>query len=431
MNFPLPDRGRIDLSRTELAILAALVIGAFLLFGFVVSQMVLGTDYAPHIASAEEMVRTGQITRTNFLYHLLVAVARAFVPFDYLTSPSGTQLSAFSVAGWGVAVVFYIVYLLVVYFYVRGGIAGPVTGPVAMFYAGFSLALIIVSPISLFTAYIPNLFAGYVNIAHYTNPTIILLKPFALLLFFYLVQAIPAGEQSLKSILITAGLLLAATLAKPNFTLCLLPLIALWCGYRYWHRQPMPWRLMLFGIGLPALALLAWQYYHRYIFDVFGVSMSIVVAPLATLIAHSANEGLAAWTLLPKFFLSILFPLIIYLCYRQKANASRPLVLAWALFGIGVFFSYTFAEYERATSQFYLAGDFLWCAQITLLVLFIVSARFWLEQIGPALLTWDRRRWASLGWRFYLCAGVFGLHLASGILWLVVSALFNQDARWH
>jgi hypothetical protein len=185
---------------------------------------------------------------------------------------------------------------------------------------------------------------------------------------------------------------------------------------------------MIWGVGVPATVLLLWQYYHRYIFDVFGVSMSIIIAPLVIMSSLSAHEGLSTWTLLPKFFLSILFPLAVYLGYYKNARTYTQLNLAWVLFGIGAFLSYTLAEYEQATHQFYLAGDVLWCAQITLLILFVVSARFFLEQIGspitPILF------WQHGDWRLNLCRVVFALHLASGVIWFVVATLNNQDAKW-
>ena len=84
--------------------------------------------------------------------------------------------------------------------------------------------------------------------------------------------------------------------------------------------------------------------------------------------------------LLPKFFLSILFPLAVLIFNFRRVVRDNTLMLAWVGFMASVPQMYLLAESGSRFTQ----GNFLWGAQIMSLILFVASARFlWREKLAP------------------------------------------------
>jgi len=416
---------QFKLKRVDKLVLATLMVAVFIIFGFALRQTVLGFDYGEHIKFAEQMVETGQLNRTNFLYEVLVAVTRPLFPFDH-TIINNVSISAYSFAGFGVALAFYLLLAVTLYFFFRRIYNSQPSINEAFLCAGLVLSLMLVAPINIFTLPYQNLDAGYLTINVYNNPTVVLLKPLSFALFWFVIEAVINNQDTLRPVLISAGLVVFASLAKPNFTLCFLPVLVIWSAYRYCRQQPVPWRTLLFGMVIPAVAVLGWQFYLRYIVGIDQQGEGpIVFAPLSVMIERQSPTGLPDWILAPKFILSCLFPLTVYVVYFRRVQSNLRLNLAWATFGVAAGFSYLFSEYHGSISTH---GNFLWGSQVCLLILFAFSAKTLWEQIrsfsdGPF-------HWQTLDWRAKLCGAVFSLHLLSGMVWFVVAILFNQWATW-
>jgi hypothetical protein len=234
-----------------------------------------------------------------------------------------------------------------------------------------------------------------------------LLKPFALALFWCALRVFDArplahpGRWLLLSVLISA----ASVEAKPNFTVALLPALAGMVVYRRWVGHPVHCLLaagLLIASGL-ALGLQALSY---------PIS-NLAVKPLAVFDAWAAlfNPQANVW-LLPKFVLSILFPLFVSLLYLGRARARIHLNFAWLCFVFGTAYSYLLVESSRVEH-----GNFTWSGQITLFILFVVSLVFFLQQ-NPWLV--DQHRPRIQRRRFAVCVLVLALHLVSGIVWYLV-----------
>jgi hypothetical protein len=268
---------------------------------------------------------------------------------------------------------------------------------------GLSIGLLVVNPISLLALRDHFFYLGYIAMNSYHNPTILLLKPIALLQFIYTVHSFTRSSISGKEITILAVLSILSAYAKPSFTICLLPALGALVGLRWLMKQSIPWKAMIWGIGLPSAAVLIAQFYMSYTGNQDG---RVIFAPLGVMQSYSDN-------LLPKLILSLLFPLLLTIVYRKQVVQSPSMLVAWTCFIFGAFYSYFMAE---SGARFH-DGNFEWSGEITIFILFFASTAFFLEML------------AKTGFlkNIYqkLISGVWGLHLLAGVIYLVYSTLIN------
>jgi len=92
--------------------------------------------------------------------------------------------------------------------------------------------------------------------------------------------------------------------------------------------------------------------------------------------------------------------------YFQKTRQDLSFNLAWLTFIFGAFYTYFLAESERVTD-----GNFIWSGQITLFMLFVVSAVFFLRQI------YEPGKGFTFSRAAIICIVIWMLHVASGVLW--------------
>jgi hypothetical protein len=121
---------------------------------------------------------------------------------------------------------------------------------------------------------------------------------------------------------------------------------------------------LFFGIGLPSVLLLIWQFLVTYFANEEG---SILFLPLGVMSSYSNN-------LILKLILSTLFPLLILIIYYRQVKVDDRMILGWLLFGFGLFFTYFFAEGGSRSMD----GNFGWSGEISLSLLFIISTLFYL-----------------------------------------------------
>lgn len=240
--------------------------------------------------------------------------------------------------------------------------------------AFWAVTLVLVAPVILPPLLDGAYYFGYIGLANYHNPTVHVLRPFALLMFIFAYETIadrPAGERPRRSpwlILASAVVIVLATLLKPNYTIVLLPALGLMVLYRLVKRQPVDWPLLIFGLGLPAVLVLSGQYLLTYMVG-DEPEGGILFRPF--LVASGMSDYL-----LLKFLLSVFFPLVIAGLHYRRAVTDRPLVFAWLGFAVGAAQFYLLAE--NASRMYH--GNFLWGAQTGLFILFVVTIRFLLKQ---------------------------------------------------
>lgn len=347
-------------------------------------------DYGPH-AQAVELLAAGNpdfFARTpHFLFHVLVVLVQ-------LLTGAGTTGAIFVVSTAG-----YVLLAGVLYRLLRQETgSGPLLAGAAM------LALLFYAPVNFFTP--GNLYFGYFPGHVYHNPTMIWLRPLALLLFWLALRVFEpaAGHMGRPRWLAAAALLtVACIMAKPSYVIILLPALALLTLWSLLRRAYINWPLLLAGIVAPAGALLLFQ-------QLVWTSGGVAFEPLRTFWEWSIHYNPEANSLLlAKLLLSLLFPLLVYGLHLRAALRSRMLNLAWLAMAFGLLYSYLLIETMEIP-----AGNFAWSAQIGALVLFAASAVFLLQQ---------HREKTAPRWPLLLCAGVLGLHLLAGLHWYGLHAV--------
>jgi hypothetical protein len=258
----------------------------------------------------------------------------------------------------------------------------------------WAVTLVIVTPVV--APYFLNglYYSGYIGLANYHNPTVHMLRPFALLMTIAAFQVLDRPGHSWWSVAFVAAATAGATFLKPSFTITLLPALGLIVLYRLVRRVPLDWRLLIFGLGIPAVLFLVPQYAITYIQG--ETDGGIALMPLA---AASAISNF----LLVKFFLSIFFPLVILILFFKKMRQDPEMILAWLAFGVGAAQFYLLAELGSRFEH----GNFLWGAQITLFILFVATIRFLLKQDKPLAGLLQPRVWAPYA--------VYLPHVVSGV----------------
>jgi hypothetical protein len=234
--------------------------------------------------------------------------------------------------------------------------------------------LIIATPISLLywlkiDSYV---YLGYTNLQTYHNPTINIIKPIAILLFWYALNIFAERWNYPQGVVLTATAILTvlSAIAKPNYIICLVPALMVYAGIRFLRQRRFSWLLLFLGVLVPAGGVLVWQFTSTYVSNTPVMTQSsIAIAPFVVI------SYISSW-LLPKFFLSILFPLCVYLLYIRQSMKNTMLNLAWLVFLFGAFYAYFLIE----TGIRKYDVNFLWSAQISLFVLFVASTAFFLGQ---------------------------------------------------
>lgn len=378
----------------------------------VLVQTVIG-DNIVHRDLAEQMYTTGVLPTPHFAYQaLLIGVHLISRNSDWIMSAAAANLIA------------QLLSVTVVYLGLRGSIAAlTLTAQrrwlARLICAALALGLIIVtSPFPLLEwlgIEINPLLLGTITPTTYHNPTILLHRATALALFLFISAYALKGEDSESSrpnslVLIGLGAAITVTcgISKPNYLLAVLPALILWLGWRWLRKEAAEWRVAVFGVILPGILFLAWQYYFTYLNPTENLAgSSIIFAPFEAVLTISGS--LLTEMILP-FAVSLIFPAVVYLANWRAARHDRALNFAWLTFIVGASHMYLFAE----TGWRLTHGNFFWSAYVTLFVLFFASARF-------ALRRWlnyrDQHR-RKLDWRTILCLAAFLLHVYSGIRYL-------------
>jgi hypothetical protein len=226
-----------------------------------------------------------------------------------------------------------------------------------------SAGLVIAAPIMVLEPLDKLYYFGYIGQVNFHNPTVTLLRPFALLVFILTLELL--GHESLRWRWILPGwiLVIASSLVKPNFTLALLPAIGIIVVIRAlrgeWKRI---WPVVL-GVVLPGVLILVCQYLVGYMSGKGG-GTQIIFAPLVV-------ESGASGYLPVKFVLSLFFPLLVLGVERRDLFNSEN-QLSWLILLVGVAQLYLLAETGNRLDD----GNFRWGAQIALFLVFVTTTRY-------------------------------------------------------
>jgi hypothetical protein len=265
-----------------------------------------------------------------------------------------------------------------------------------------SLGLMLVTPIFLFAFKDKLLYFGYIGINTTHNPTIIGLKPFALLAFFFVISFFNNIKLTPPVSFLATLVIVYSSLIKPNYLICLLPAIGIMFIVKIVNKEVFPWKRIIGFIIIPSVLVLAFQALITY----SGPDSQIIFFPFGVM-KNSSNY------LFPKFILSIWFPILILIAYFKEAFQSTELKLAWLSFMFGAIYSYFFAEGGPRIYH----GNFLWSGEITLFILFVISTLFFFKQI---LKTPNLKKWKSIFWIGFMP------HIVAGVIYFGYCLLNNR-----
>jgi len=362
-------------------------------------------DSRQHVVLAQRLFETHVLILPHFLYEALVIAVHALIPWGSWWV-AGTVATMLVVAGT----------TAIVYRLVRPVVPG--SDPLrAGLWAGFiTLCLMTVTPIILLTLPFGNVYFGYVAITNYSSPSLIMVRPLALMLFVLVVSNLFVKTKSCKPHVIAGAALLTvlSALAKPSFAVCFIPALLVVALYKQLKgsEDRIDLKLVLLGVVLPGI-LTMWLQFITY---PNPLGLSTIFAPFATY----AEWGLPAW-LLPKLLLSLAFPLSVLLYFRKQALRDPLVMVGWVNMVFGLLYMYFLAEHPH---KYISCGDWLWGAMISLYILFVVTTMFLLRtysataEISPS---------ASRSRR--ICWWVFGMHVLSGGAFWLIWMLFGNQGR--
>jgi hypothetical protein len=383
----------------EIALVTFLVI---VIFTPIINHIVTGSgitiDYTAHIQSALQLFSSSPIM-PYFLWHLcLLFIVQIF----HLNANDGAiAVTVFSV----ILTAIILVYIFNDYqskYAIRSSLLDSRPAKIVL-----TLCLLIITPIFILYPLDHLAYLGYIGISGYHNPTSLLCKPLSLLLFYLVIRYGDDTSISRKAVLGIAGLTIVSSLAKPSYLICLLPALVVLVAYRFLSRKKANWSLLGWGVIIPGSAILLLQTYFG--MNYLGVTDQNPIS-FSPFVVFSHYSGY----LFPKFFLSILFPLCVYILYFKDAHRDKSLNISWLVFFFGAFYAYFLAE--SATNIW--AGDFGWGAEISLFILFVFSLIFFIRELSD----FQKRD----AYKIYPLIIIFGLHVIFGILYYFIIFINNS-----
>jgi hypothetical protein len=237
------------------------------------------------------------------------------------------------------------------------------------------------------------------NIWH--NPTMLVLKPFAIISFFYSVKYFFGNETlKIRNAIFLSFMILLSTVMKPSFVIVFLPALGLYIVIfktKKWHLY-----LDSFLVVLPTVMLLLYQYIKTFQMDL-GDSYfydKIIFTNFGFLKLYSPNVFISA-------LLVLAFPLSVVILNFESLKNNESLRLAWILTVIAYLVGAFLAEQNKFDQ-----GAFCFSYVISLFILYMTSLLEmfnWINQenkFKPVM-------------RIYACSAIYSLHLISGIFYYV------------
>jgi len=418
-------------NRRDVIMLGLLTIAAIVIFLPMMTRWQVMGDYEIHNRLALWFVNEpGEFFRNtpHFLYHVATGLMCS-LPF----------INDINVAAAWTMTLCYIAMIVIMYWQLRQRSDLPATLSVVFVSGILALCLAIIMPINFFTP--ENLYFGYLVPHVYHNPTMNIMKPFALILFFMTLRLFFNAKPLSRYWIFPFAILTALTLvAKPNFVIAFVPTLGLLTFMlmlvRYQDtlpilKQPISilraffyknldsandlprmfqpsyinWAVLIAGIVLPTFLVLYIQTLT------WTSSGGIGIEPFRVLFEWTLHyEENADKQILYKFIMSSAFPIVVYVFHLTKTYRNFMLNLAWLLFFVSAGFLYLIVDYTSIA-----AGDFGWSVQIAALILFLCTTIFMVKEYG-VVLTGDSlspSQWLIL----LLCIGIFVLHMVAGIHW--------------
>lgn len=382
------------------SILILLIMG---IFGLIMFHQLKHGDFPIHIAWAKEYSENGYLYKmAHPFFAKLVTVVRALLPANLLTwiNPMAKQvydLKAFEISALIVSTLAYLATgLIMVKRMIRNW---NIEKGSVLYFAGFTVFIILLlGPIFIFT-FPERMYLGYLSVNRYDSPTYVLLKPFALLIFFGVVDNF-TEKWSWKESVLMALVMMCATLTKPTFTMSILPAIGLLTLLKIKQFRKINWAYLIIPLGLTALIVLAGQFMINYTGD---RGDRIILAPFEAISYLVPNIPMVFFLVI----MSIVFPLAVTLLNWKQVKNDFTFQLGWANLFMGLIIALMFGE------EINMGLNNLWNSPtLGAFILFLVTVMWW----GKDLMK-SRQAQTKLTKNQLITSSILLLHLVCGIIY--------------
>jgi hypothetical protein len=352
-----------------------------------------GSDYAKHAMFAEKIYRTHQLVVPHFLFHLLTIGVVEAAGASFQSAALFVLVVSYGLTGW-------LLYRETARVLVAVQSSGQALWGGAMAALVLGLAVLFMQPI--LRPGVPHVYQiGYLWAEPYGSPTYSLMKPLALASAVSALAFLTSASASRFAIVTAAIATAAGALAKPSFVICLLPAVVILGALRSKDHEAVDWKAITLGLLTPGAVILLLEYYLSYsgLGPQGTYQNAIVFAPLRFFREQHVRH------LPAKLALSAAFPAAVYLLYWRCARRDFPLNFALLLFAFGAGYAYFLAEARNAA-----AGNLVWGAYVTLFILYLFSATFFVRHLKTASWTGTQQV------RHVAAIALLLAHIGSGIL---------------
>lgn len=372
-------------------------------------QQIQVGDYKPHIAFAVEISENNPVPVPHALFQKLILILRTLLPFRILQSFSGFWQYLYDHSYTACAILIVIAAYLATIFILKKRFYEnwkAFLGNKAYIYAWLAgLCLLLVNPIILFTLK-SRLILGYIPANLWHNPTYILMRPFALWLFFFIEDHWDKRLEA-KQWWLVAFISYLVIFAKPNFTLSMLPALGIFFIIRSGPLKKWNWALLT-ALGVSALLSLAYQYWFV---AQYPSESSFFLAPLVGALFYTKN----GFVLIAFLLLSIMFPLMVSILDRKEALRRVDFQLAWLNFAVALLTFLFFTELPHIAML-----NFSWGAVMAVFIIFMVSLNH---------LVLNFHRLAIQAWKTKVLLGLLALHFVSGVVYTSITIIYPGPVR--
>lgn len=380
------------------------------IFGIVIYRQLPTGDYQHHLLWARELAQDGySYQRPHMLFQELVIITRILLPFrDFalLSSRFKAIIDArsYDIATWVLMMTALVATSWVIFHRFNDIWKRNNQNLKPWIGAALTLVAMLVGPIFFFT--LPDrTYLGYVTGNVYHNPTILLLRPLALLIFAFSAREL-YKRSTCKTVIIVAALLILATYAKPSFTITFLPALALLSLIQIKDFKSINWRFIVFGLGIPAGLVLLEQFAVTY---AGASSDKIIFAPFKAILQYVPNIGTSLWFIL----LSILYPLVATVFYWREFSVNPAIKLAWLNLIVGLVLALGFTEVIDMPSL-----NFWWGPMVGLFILFIETMG---NTVSLGMFNFRERKKMAVKISLSL---ILASHLICGVIYFLNSTLY-------
>jgi hypothetical protein len=257
-----------------------------------------------------------------------------------------------------------------------------------------NLAIAIYVPFFNYFAYV-----GQSSPNTWHNPQSILLKPFAVIAFYYYSLLLKKNSIGMKQYVLLSGALLLSVIMKPSFAFVFMPAAYVYLVLFNTKKLELYWKSLV--VFLPSVAMLGYQYFITYQSnsDNSHYHDEIIFTNFGVMKIYSPNVPIS-------ILLVLAFPLAVIILRNRETRSNLSLRLAWCVTVVSLL-QYAFLAEKQKFEQ----GAFGFGYIIALFLLFIVSMGEYLSwyKSGESKIHLVRKVVPAL---------VFIAHLGSGVWYL-------------